>query len=69
MLHPFAEEGIDDEFEGIIQRLREAENKRAFEQLQEKVIKLGLPGLSSEEKEQYRQLLRSNADADLARKL
>ena len=25
--------------------------------------------LSSEEKEQYRQLLRSNADADLARKL
>ena len=69
MLHPFAEEGIDDEFEGIIQRLREAENKRAFEQQQEKVIKLGLPGLSSEEKEQYRQLLRSNADADLARKL
>ncbi|MFT3849159.1 MAG: DNA primase [Propionivibrio sp.] len=69
MLHPFAEEGIDDEFEGIIQRLREAEHKRAFEQLQEKVSKLGLSGLSSEEKEQYRQLLRSNADADSARKL
>lgn len=69
MQHPFAEDGIDDEFAGVIQRLHEADHKRAFEQLQEKVSKLGLAGLSGDEKEQYRQLLRADADAALARKL
>ena len=62
-------DGIDDEFAGVIQRLHEADHKRALEQLQEKVGKLGLAGLSGDEKEQYRQLLRADADADVARKL
>ena len=41
------------EFEGAVKRLLEAENKRAFDLLQEKVSKLGVAGLSSEEKQHY----------------
>ena len=50
---PFAEEGVDAEFEGALQKLREAQDKRIFATLQEKVYKLGVSGLSSEEKRQY----------------
>lgn len=57
MQQPFAEEDIDAEFQGVIQKLLEAERKRAFARLQEKVNKLGAAGLSSEEKQQYLQAL------------
>ncbi len=57
MQQPFAEEDIDAEFSGAIDRLLEAERKRAFAVLQEKVAKLGVAGLSSEEKAHYLQAL------------
>ena len=57
MRQPFAEEDIDAEFEGAIKQLLEGENKRAFAILQEKVHKLGVAGLSGEEKQQYLQAL------------
>ena len=53
MRQPFAEEDIDTEFDGAIDRLLEGERKRAFALLQEKVAKLGVAGLSSEEKAHY----------------
>lgn len=53
MQQPFAEEGIDDEFAGAVRQLLEGEHKRAFAVLQEKVQKLGVSGLSSEEKVHY----------------
>ena len=53
MQQPFAEEGIDAEFEGAVRRLLEGEHKRVFAVLQEKVQQLGVSGLSSEEKQQY----------------
>jgi DNA primase len=53
MQQPFAEEGIDDEFEGAVKQLLDGEHKRVFAVLQEKVQKLGVSGLSSEEKRQY----------------
>jgi len=53
MQQPFAEEGIDAEFEGAVKRLLEGEHKRVFAVLQEKVQQLGVSGLSSEEKQQY----------------
>ena len=57
MQQPFAEEIIDAEFEGVVERLLEAESRRVFVQLQEKVSRLGLNGLSGEEKQQYLQAL------------
>ena len=57
MQQPFAEDDIDAEFDGAIERLAEAEHKRAFAMLQEKIQKLGVAGLSSEEKQQYLQAL------------
>lgn len=57
MQHPFAEEDIDAEFDGVVKRLREGDSKRAFDILQEKVYKLGVAGLSSEEKQHYLQAL------------
>ena len=57
MQQPFAEDDIEAVFEGMMQRLQEAENKRAFALLQEKINKLGAAGLSSEEKQQYLQAL------------
>jgi len=50
---PFAEDGIEAEFAGAISRLQEGESKRAFDLLKEKAVRLGLAGLSSEEKRQY----------------
>jgi DNA primase len=54
---PYAEGDIDAEFEGAVARLQEAENKRNFDLLQEKVSKLGVAGLSAEEKQHYLQAL------------
>lgn len=53
MHQPFAEEGIDDEFAGAVRQLLEGGYKRAFAVLQEKVQKLGVSGLSGDEKRQY----------------
>ena len=57
MQQPFDEDDIDAEFEGAVKRLCEAESKRVFDRLQEKVAKLGVAGLSGEEKQQYLQAL------------
>ena len=57
MQQPFAEECIDAEFEGAVKRLVEGEKKRSFALLQEKVYKLGVAGLSGEEKQYYLQAL------------
>jgi DNA primase len=57
MQQPFAEDIVDVEFEGVVERLLAAESKRVFSLLQEKVSKLGLAGLSGEEKQQYVQAL------------
>lgn len=56
---PLAEGDIDAEFDGAIKRLLEGESKRAFEILQDKAQKLGVAGLSSEEKQQYLEALRA----------
>lgn len=53
MQRPFPEEDIDAEFIGVVERLRESENKRLFSALQEKVARLGVAGLSTEEKQHY----------------
>ena len=52
-----AEDGIDAEFEGVVSGLVEGDKKRAFALLQAKVTKLGVAGLSGEEKQQYLQAL------------
>ena len=57
MQQPFDEGDIDAEFDGAVVRLAEGENKRAFAVLQEKVSKLGVAGLSGEEKQHYLQAL------------
>ena len=57
MQQPFAEGDIDAEFEGAVSRLLEGESKRTFAILQEKVTKLGVAGLSGEEKQHYLQAL------------
>ena len=56
MQQPFAEEVIDAEFDGAVAALVESDKKILFAQLQEKVKKLGIAGLSSEEKQQYLQI-------------
>ena len=66
MQQPFEEDDIDVEFEGTVMRLVEGENKRAFDLLQEKVAKLGVAGLSGDEKQQYLQaLMRAGEQAKL----
>ena len=57
MQQPFAEGDVDDEFDGAVVRLVEGQKKRAFARLQEKVGRLGVAGLSSEEKQEYLQAL------------
>jgi DNA primase len=54
---PFAETDVDAEFDGALGRLQEGERKRAFARLQEKVAKLGVTGLSGEEKAHYLRVL------------
>jgi hypothetical protein len=63
MQQPFAEDDIDAEFDGAIERLAEGEHKRAFAALQEKIQKLGVAGLSGEEKQQYLQALAARGKA------
>ena len=63
MQQPFAEEDIDAEFDGAMERLAEGDHKRAFAVLQEKIQKLGVAGLSSEEKQQYLQALGARGKA------
>jgi DNA primase len=62
MRQPFAEEDVDVEFDGAISRLQESEKKRSFARLQEKVAKLGVAGLSSEEKALYLRALDRRTD-------
>jgi len=57
MQQPFEDDDIDAEFDGAVERLAEGDHKRAFATLQEKIQKLGVAGLSSEEKQQYLQAL------------
>lgn len=59
MQQPFAEEDLATEFAGALTRLLEGEQKRAFASLQEKIQKLGVAGLSSEEKQQYLEAINS----------
>ena len=54
---PFAEDDIDAEFAGAVERLLEGDSRRAFVVLQEKVARLGVAGLSGDEKRQYLQAL------------
>jgi DNA primase len=61
MHEPFAEDEIDAEFQGAIQQLLEGAQKRVFARLQETVQKLGVSGLSSEEKRQYLAALAARA--------
>jgi hypothetical protein len=63
MQSPFNEEDIDAEFDGALERLTEGEHKRAFAALQEKIQKLGVAGLSGEEKQQYLQALSARGKA------
>jgi DNA primase len=57
MRQPFAEDDVEDVFSGAINQLQEGERKRAFARLQEKVARLGVADLSSEEKASYLQAL------------
>ncbi|MFZ2854339.1 MAG: DNA primase [Rhodocyclaceae bacterium] len=63
MQQPFGEDDIDAEFDGAIERLAEGDHKRAFAALQEKIQKLGVAGLSGEEKQQYQQALSARGKA------
>ena len=56
MQQPFAEDVVEVEFDGAVAALIESDKKVLFAQLQEKVKKLGISGLSSEEKQQYLQI-------------
>ncbi len=55
MRQPFADDLIDLEFDGILERLVEAEKRRNFLALHAKVAKVGSAGLSSEEKAEFLQ--------------
>ena len=57
MQQPFAEGDMDDEFDGAVVQLVEGQKKRAFARLQEKIGRLGVAGLSGEEKQEYLQAL------------
>ncbi len=59
MQEPLDENAIESEFDGMIVRLHEAERRRTFALLQQKVAKLGVAGLSGEEKQQYLQALKT----------
>ena len=57
MHHPFAEEEIDAEFAGIVEKFAREAQDREFAELQAKAQALGLAGLSGEEKARYVALL------------
>jgi hypothetical protein len=64
MHQPFAEDEVDAEFAGAVGKLREGTHRRAFLLLHEKVQKVGVGGLSSEEKQRYLQSLAGRGNAD-----
>lgn len=63
---PFAEEAIDEEFAGALRQLRDNEMKRALEPLQDKARRLGVGGLSGEEKQRYLQAIRGSSSVQAA---
>ena len=67
MHQPFAEDEIDAEFGGAIAQLLESEHRRAFARLQDKIQKVGVGGLSDEEKRQYLQALNARGRASQAK--
>lgn len=66
MQQPFAEEEIDAEFDGAVRQLRESESKRVLERLQEKAQRVGVGGLSNEEKQQYLSAISARGGTDRA---
>ncbi|MDR2507574.1 MAG: DNA primase [Candidatus Accumulibacter sp.] len=62
---PLVEEDIETEFAGVVECLTEAGRKRDFETLQKKVARLGIAGLTSEEKEDYLMLISRKNDRKL----
>ena len=52
-----------DSLAGTQSLYEEAESRRTFELLQEKIGKLGVSGLSGEEKQQYLQVLHSRTQS------
>ncbi|MBP5996343.1 MAG: DNA primase [Azonexus sp.] len=55
--HPFDEGEAEAEFRATLEKLREGDQKRAFAELQTRVQKLGVTGLTPEEKQAYIGLL------------
>jgi len=51
--HPFDEGEAEAEFHAILEKLQEGDQKRAFSELQARVQKLGVSGLTPEEKQAY----------------
>ena len=54
---PFDAEEVKNEFEGALGKLRQGGQKRAFAELQARVQRLGVAGLTPEEKQDYLRLL------------
>ena len=55
--HPLDEDEADAEFHAILEKLHEGDQKRAFSELQARVQKLGVSGLTPEEKQAYVDIL------------
>ena len=55
--HPFDEGEAEAEFHAILEKLQESDQKRAFSELQARVQKLGVSGLTPEEKQAYIDIL------------
>ena len=55
--HPFDEGEAEAEFHAILEKLQEGDQKRAFSELQARVQKLGVSGLTPEEKQAYIDIL------------
>ena len=66
MRQPFGEDEIDAEFDGAITQLRGGERKRAFALEQDMAQKIGVRGMSSDEKQQYLQAVTARANAGKA---
>lgn len=66
MQHPLDEAEVDIEFSGALERLQEGEQRRSFGQLQAKVQRLGVSGLSDEEKRAYVAALTASVRAPVA---
>lgn len=60
---PLAPEEVEAEFAGALLRLREGGHKRSFDELQARVRRLGVAGLTPEEKQEYLRLLMASGKA------